>query len=110
MSNTLGKRIAEMRIRKGWGQLDLGEKLGMSTSTIGMWEKGKRDPSSAMIVKLSEVLGVSCDYLLKGEELPYTSTLNQKVQEFVREIMNTSTDQQAELMKYWEFLKLNEGR
>lgn len=106
MSKELGKRIAELRIKKGLGQLDLGEKIGMSTSTIGMWETGNRDPSSEMIVMLSDILGVSSDYLLKGEEISYESTLSQEVKDFITEVMNASKDQQKELMKYWEFMKV----
>lgn len=105
MSKDLGKRIAEQRIKKGLGQLDLGEKIGMSTSTIGMWETGNRDPSSEMIIILSDILGVSCDYLLRGEEVPYSSMLSHDMQECLKEIANSSVDQQNELMKYWRFMK-----
>ena len=52
--------------RMGWGQKDLAEKLGCSTSTVGMWCVGKSFPSYSVIIQLLE-LGIT-PYELFGEK------------------------------------------
>ena len=55
--------------RNGWVQRDLAERLGIGTSTVGMWCSGKSKPSKEMIVKLLE-LGVTPKDLF-GEKIDY---------------------------------------
>ncbi|MGG4344960.1 helix-turn-helix domain-containing protein [Paenibacillus lautus] len=64
MTPNLGVRIAELRKKKNMTQGDLAKVIGKSTSTIAMWEIGKRDPDSSMISKLADTFGVTADYLL----------------------------------------------
>ncbi len=65
MSNqTLGKRIAELRKKRGLTQTQLGERIGKSHSLVASWETGKRDPHSSMITKLADFFNVSTDYLI----------------------------------------------
>ncbi|MNB71345.1 HTH-type transcriptional regulator Xre [compost metagenome] len=64
---TLGTRIAELRKKRNMTQGDLAVIVGKSTSTVAMWETGKRDPDSSMISKLADTFGTSTDYLLGGE-------------------------------------------
>jgi len=45
---------------------ELGDKVGVSESAIGMYETGKRKPDYEMLLKLSEVLDCSVDDLLNG--------------------------------------------
>lgn len=63
----LGKRIADLRRKRGLNQSELARKLGLSTSAIGMYEQGRREPSIPIIVALAEELGVTIDYLLTGQ-------------------------------------------
>lgn len=62
--NLLGKRIAELRRNRNMTQYELGEIVEMSTSSIAMWELGKRDPGSQMLSTIARTFGVSVDYLL----------------------------------------------
>ena len=62
----LGARIALLRRAKGWSQGDLAKKLEVSPSAVGMYEQGRREPSTAVLLRLSELFGVTLDYLLKG--------------------------------------------
>ena len=55
-----------LRIRAGMSQAVLAERLHVSPSTIGSYEQGRREPSCAMLVALSDALGVTTDYLLTG--------------------------------------------
>ena len=63
----LGIRIAILRISKGWSQAELARRIGVSTSAVGMYEQGRREPSLGLLVRLAQELGVTTDYLLTGE-------------------------------------------
>ena len=63
----LGIRIAILRISKGWSQAELARRIRVSTSAVGMYEQGRREPSLGLLVRLAQELGVTTDYLLKGE-------------------------------------------
>ena len=62
----LGARIAALRRDAGWSQAELGKRLQVSASAVGMYEQGRREPSADTIVALSEIFQVTTDYLLKG--------------------------------------------
>ena len=63
----LGIRIAILRISKGWCQAELARRIGVSTSAVGMYEQGRREPSLGLLVRLAQELGTTTDYLLMGE-------------------------------------------
>ena len=62
----LGARIAALRRDAGWSQAELAHRLQVSPSAIGMYEQGRREPSAALLVALSQQFDVSTDYLLTG--------------------------------------------
>lgn len=59
-----GYRISELRENKRLSQSDLAKRLGMSQSTIAMWETNKRSLSDDQLNKLADFFGVTSDYLL----------------------------------------------
>ena len=61
-------RLKELRAKAGLKQSQLGEKVGVSASTIGMYEQGRRSPDREMLIKLSNVFNVSVDYLLGNDK------------------------------------------
>ena len=63
----LGARIAALRRDAGWSQAELGKRLQVSASAVGMYEQGRREPSADTLVALSEIFGVTTDYLLTGK-------------------------------------------
>lgn len=52
------------RIQKNISQKQLGEMLGVTYQTISRWENGVMLPTTENLIKLSDVLEVSIDYLL----------------------------------------------
>ena len=58
--------IASLRKEKGISQKHLAEVLNISTSTLGMWEIGKREPSIDKLIEISDYFDVSIDYLIRG--------------------------------------------
>lgn len=63
----LADKITDLRKKNGWSQEDLAEKLGVSRQSISKWESAQSMPDMSRILKMSEVFGVSTDYLLKDE-------------------------------------------
>lgn len=49
---------------------ELARALGISPSTEGMYEQGRRTPGLDTLVKTSRLFGVSLDYLVTGAEYP----------------------------------------
>ncbi|MCR5596399.1 MAG: helix-turn-helix domain-containing protein [Lachnospiraceae bacterium] len=63
----LADKIIELRKKNGWSQEELAEKLDVSRQSISKWESAQSMPDMNKILKLSEIFGVSTDYLLKDE-------------------------------------------
>lgn len=62
----LGTRIAALRKHAGMTQSELARHIHVSTSTVGMYEQGRRLPNISMLVALSQEFSVSIDYLILG--------------------------------------------
>lgn len=61
--------LREARIRAGLTQAEISKKIGLSQNQYSNWETGKAKIDSRQILRLSEILGVSVNYLL-GKESP----------------------------------------
>lgn len=59
--------VERLRKEKGLTQVELAAKLGVSQGAVSMIERGDRMPSMKMLLKLSEVLGVSIEDLIQKE-------------------------------------------
>lgn len=73
-NNKFGNRLRNIRIQLGLTQAQLADKLNISSSTIGMYEQGRREPDNNTLIQISRQLNVSVDYLLGvGSEFNKTS-------------------------------------
>lgn len=57
-------RLKSLRIKRGFTQAQFAQKLGISASTVGMYEQARREPDNATLTKMCELLQTSTDYLL----------------------------------------------
>ena len=64
----LSHRISYLRKQKNISQAELAEILGISPSTEGMYEQGRRTPSVDTLVMMARIFNVSLDYLITGAE------------------------------------------
>lgn len=62
-------RIRELRTKSGMSQADLARAIGVSTSAIGMYEQGRREPDTSAILKFARFFNVSVDYLLGASDV-----------------------------------------
>ncbi|MCD8197955.1 MAG: helix-turn-helix domain-containing protein [Lachnospiraceae bacterium] len=73
---TLGEKIQKLRKQQGLSQEALAEKVTVTRQTISKWELGQSTPDLDFIAQLSDIFGVTSDYLIKEDmtepgELPY---------------------------------------
>jgi len=66
VSSALGANIRALRQAQNLTQVELGGKLHKAGSTVRMWELGKAFPDTETLVSLSQLFGVSTDYLLSN--------------------------------------------
>ena len=64
LKNIVAKNIIELRTLSKLTQFELGEKLNYSDKTISKWERAEAIPDAYVLKQLSELFGVSIDYLL----------------------------------------------
>lgn len=63
----LADKIINLRKKNGWSQEELAEKLGVTRQSISKYEGAQSIPDLDKILKLSEIFGVTTDYLIKDE-------------------------------------------
>ena len=68
------EHIRELRLQRGMTQVDLAKRLGVSKSVVSSYENGVHLPPYDILIRLSALFGVSCDYLLGVCDTPYIST------------------------------------
>lgn len=66
MENEIGKRIREMRLRKGMTQKEVAGRCGMADSAIRKYESGRITPKTETIKKIASALGTDPLYLQEG--------------------------------------------
>ena len=96
---TTGKRLRELRKKKGLNQSEIGKIIGLSYSAISSIEQDRSEITSGALKKIAQFFEVSADYLLTGKESAETiSTDEQDViqlyrkDEEVRESLKTLID------------------
>ena len=66
----IGKHIAEKRKALGLTQKQLADKLNMSDKSVSKWERGICLPDVSVYLELCEILDMSINEFLAGEEIP----------------------------------------
>lgn len=60
-------KIIALRKKNGWSQEELAEKMNVSRQAVSKWEGAQTVPDLERILQLSQLFGVTTDYLLKDE-------------------------------------------
>jgi len=69
MTTTPGKRIREAREAKGYSVRKAAELIGMGKSSLNEIENGdSKFPSAEVLLKMSEVLGVTARWIVHGDD------------------------------------------
>lgn len=84
---TLGKRLKQVRVEKGFSQADVADFLNISRQSISRWETDKAYPDIDNLVELSKYYEVSIDELLTQTK-DLQQEINQKTEQ-----MNKNMDE-----------------
>lgn len=76
----IGKFIAKHRKEKKMTQQELAAKLGVTDKSISNWENGRNMPDLSLFNPLCEILGISINELISGDEID-TSNYQEKLEE-----------------------------
>ena len=57
----LGERIKELRIEKGYSQMQLGKLIGVSQKAVDYWERNVNEPKASYIIMLVKIFEISYD-------------------------------------------------
>ncbi len=63
----LADKIIAERKKNGWSQEELAERIGVTRQAVSKWEGAQTTPDLQKLLQMSNVFGVSADYLLKDE-------------------------------------------
>lgn len=78
-----GARLAALRKAAGMNQTQLAQILKISSSAVGMYEQGRREPSLGTLAAIAETFGVSIDFLVTGK--PATDDEQQVMESLIAE-------------------------
>ena len=88
---TMGAFISALRKANGMTQQELADKLSILNKAVSRWERDECAPDISLIPALAEILGVTCDELLKGERIltnPLQERSEHKVEKQVKALIN----------------------
>lgn len=68
LKQVVAENITNLRCANQLTQFQLGEKINYSDKAISRWERAEAIPDARVLLQLSELFGVSVDYLLHSHE------------------------------------------
>ena len=92
-----GRNLAHLRKRRMLTQLQLAGLLDVQPRLISRWETGETKPQFDHVVRLAEVLEVSLDVLMKGEDAVLETAFeigNKRLKELCRKVDRLPPDDQ----------------
>lgn len=96
-SETLGRRIARLRLAKTATQERLAKELNVSPQAVSKWENDINYPDISLLPDLARFLGVSVDELLSGASA--SSQESATAQESAAEVVSVAADEPAEIVE-----------
>ena len=65
--NEFSRKLKKLRQSRGLTQADVAVRLGISASTVGMYEQGRREPDLETMQKICKLYNVTPDYLVNAD-------------------------------------------
>ena len=88
---TIGQFMAALRKANGLTQQEVADRLNVSNKAVSRWERDECAPDISVLPALAELLGVTCDELLKGERITnafQTEKREPKIEKQVKSLIN----------------------
>jgi transcriptional regulator with XRE-family HTH domain len=94
-----GARLKELRKQKGWTQKELANQLDIRFSQLNKYECGMHIPPIERLIQLSDILGVTLDYLVMGNRFEQQPLHNARLIERLKELEKFDNDDQETIIK-----------
>ena len=101
-SETLGRRIARLRLAKTATQERLAKELNVSPQAVSKWENDINYPDISLLPDLARFLGVSVDELLSGASASAQESVAAQeitVEKSAAEVVSVAADEPAEIVE-----------
>lgn len=101
-SETLGRRIARLRLAKTATQERLAKELNVSPQAVSKWENDINYPDISLLPDLARFLGVSVDELLSGASASAqesSATQESAAEKSTAEVVAVAADEPAEIVE-----------
>lgn len=107
----IGANIRKERLRMGFTQAALSQRINKSDSCVRMWELGVSEPTNDSLVALAEIFDVSTDYLLGRDTPPppNNDALDGISAAFSGGLEGLSQEDLDDVAKYIGFLRTRKG-
>lgn len=96
------ERMFYLMEQKNIKSSELSEFLGVNKSVVSTWKKRNTNPPSEMLVKICELLNVSLNFLITGEELKIDNKLSKEEQYIIDLYRKLTARNQIKLEGYME--------
>ena len=94
----LADKITEERKKNGWSQEELANQLGVSRQAVSKWESAGAVPDLQRILQMSELFGVSTDYLLKDEMKAENITYHESTESYAEPLKKVTMENANEFL------------
>lgn len=104
--NKIPEALKELRIQNGMTQAQFSKKLNIARQTYSAYERGVRTPDLDLIKNVSDLYGVSLDYLVRGkEETDPFASLPEDAGRLCRTFYALPPERQQEALDFIDFLE-----
>lgn len=100
-------RLKELRAGKNLTQAKLAKMLGVSRTTVTMWENGASQPDNDTLLQIAAILETSVDELLGGQKKsPTEQAVSEKARELDAVMDNLSEEDQRRVLEFAQNLAM----
>lgn len=98
-----GQFIAKKRKAKGLTQARLAEMLGITDRAVSKWERGISMPDSSIMLELCEILNITVNELLTGEDIEMKD-YDKAAEKNLLELKKQNEDYAKSMLRYETFI------
>lgn len=76
---SLGEKLQKLRKARNFSQEELAAELSVTRQTVSKWELDQSTPELSLLAQISDIFGVTTDYLIKGTASDVVAPTEEKV-------------------------------
>ena len=73
------ERLRQLRTAKDLSQFEFAKQIGISKSSVNMYERGEREPNFKMLEVIADYFNVDMDYLLGKTNIPLKNSVESQI-------------------------------